>query len=68
MKRNISPRELPMEDAMRVKTAELWLEVGQTDEALDELYRLSSDAWKHPWPQTVLARAGGTAAVAAPAH
>lgn len=55
-----------MEDALHVKTAELWLEVGQADEALEELYRLSSGAWKHPWPQRVLARAGGSATLVAP--
>lgn len=53
---------------MRVRTAELWLEVGQTDEALGELYQLSPAAWKHRWPQLVLARAGSPATAAVPVN
>lgn len=35
--------------ALRVKSAEYWLEHGQPDEALRELEKLSRKAWDHPW-------------------
>ena len=48
--RNSRTIQLPIDDALRVKSAEMWLEVGQIDEALLELDALSPSAWKHPWP------------------
>lgn len=41
--------ELPLEDAMRLKSAELWLEVRQPLNALKELLRVTESAWEHPW-------------------
>ncbi len=41
--------KLRLRDALRVKSAELWLEVGEPTEALLELQRLTKRAWKHPW-------------------
>jgi len=40
---------LPLEDAVRVKSAELWLKLGEADEALRELERLPSRSWDHVW-------------------
>jgi hypothetical protein len=45
---------LPLADAIRIRSAELWLEVGQPKEALRELQRLSPAAWRHPWAARVL--------------
>jgi len=41
--------ELPLEDAMRLKSAELWLEVQQPLNALKELLRVTESGWEHPW-------------------
>jgi len=40
---------LPLEDAMRLKSAELWLEVHQPLNALKELLRVTKSARQHPW-------------------
>lgn len=40
---------LPLQDALRVKSAEFWLKLGETDEALRELEQLPSKTWNHPW-------------------
>lgn len=40
---------LALPNALRVMSAEHWLNRGQPDEALRELERLSSKAMKHPW-------------------
>ena len=46
--------ELRLEDAVRVKKAELWLVVQKPVEAVLELQRLSKQAWQHEWPERVL--------------
>jgi hypothetical protein len=60
MKITAKETELPMEEALIVKRAELWLQVGEAGEALVELGRLPTSAWRHSWPRTVLAEAGGS--------
>jgi hypothetical protein len=40
-------------DALRVKSAEFWLILGQPQAALLELHKLSSRALSHPWAQRV---------------
>lgn len=40
---------LPLCHALRVKSAEYWIEHGLPDEALRELERLPSKARNHPW-------------------
>ena len=42
-------KEMPLDDAMRLKSAELWLEVQQPLNALKELLRVTETAWQHPW-------------------
>jgi len=46
MKRGV---DMPLDDAMRLKSAELWLEVQQPLNALKELLRVTETAWQHPW-------------------
>jgi hypothetical protein len=41
------PMTLP--NALRVRSAEYWVNLGQPDEALRELEKLSSKAMNHPW-------------------
>lgn len=52
--------KLRLGDALRVKSAELWLEVGEPTEALLELQRLTKAAWKHPWTKRVFELASQT--------
>jgi len=40
--------QLPLKQAMRVRSAECWLKLGKPHEALAELEKLSADARKHP--------------------
>lgn len=54
---NTGHEKLRMQDALRVKSAELWLLLGQPQQALDELMQLSDDAKRHPWTLKVLKRA-----------
>ena len=49
--------KLPMKDALLVKTAEMWLRLGEPCQALMELQRLTKRAWKHPWVESVFWRA-----------
>ena len=42
-------KEMPLDDAMRLKSAELWLEVQQPLNALKELLRVTETAWQDPW-------------------
>jgi len=46
-----------MKDALLVKTAEMWLRLGEPSQALMELQRLTKRAWKHPWVESVFWRA-----------
>ena len=39
---------LPLNEALRIKAAELWLDAGEGDSALRELEHLSRSAWNHP--------------------
>jgi len=48
---------LSIKDAVRVKSAEMWLKLGEPLQALQELQRLTRKAWKHPWTETVFWRA-----------
>ena len=38
--------------ALRVKSAEYWLTLGEEDEAVRELESLPKSAWNHPWAVT----------------
>ncbi len=49
--------EMKLRDAVLVKSAEYWLELGQPAEALLELQKLTLRAQAHPWSTTVLRRA-----------
>ncbi len=40
---------LPMSDALRVRSAEYWLGLGQADEAALELAKVSDLSKKHRW-------------------
>jgi hypothetical protein len=48
---------LSMKDAVRVKSAEMWLKLGEPMQALRELQSLTRRAWKHPWTENVFWRA-----------
>ena len=48
---------LSIKDAVRVKSAEMWLKLGEPLQALQELQRLTRKAWKHPWTENVFWRA-----------
>lgn len=45
-----------LKDALRVKSAELWLRLGQTRPALMELKEVTDDARSHPWFHRVIHR------------
>jgi len=47
---------LSMKDALRVKSAEMWLRLGEPFQAFQELQRLTRRAWKHPWTEQVFWR------------
>ena len=40
---------LPIEDAIQVKSAEYWLQLGEADQALKELKALPATSWHHGW-------------------
>ena len=40
---------LPINDAIQIKAAEYWLELGEADQALRELEALPSRTWKCGW-------------------
>ena len=44
---------LPLREAISVRSAEYWLQLGQPDQALRELQTLSETASQHDWPQRV---------------
>jgi len=52
--------ELVLEDALRLKTAEVWLEVSQPLRALKELLSLSEKAWTDPWTVRVFRSLGAS--------
>ena len=47
---------LSLKDAVRVKSAEMWLRLGEPFQAFQELQRLTRRAWKHPWTERVFWR------------
>ncbi len=49
--------DMKLGDAVLVKSAEYWLELGQPVQALLELQKLTSPAQAHPWSTTVLRKA-----------
>ncbi|HYG34357.1 MAG TPA: hypothetical protein VEC99_06210 [Clostridia bacterium] len=46
---------LSLGHALRIKSAEYWLKLGEADLALRELEALSSSAWSHPWAKQTCA-------------
>lgn len=50
----ISHVSIALRDAIRVKSAEYWLTLGQPVQALLELEQLPRRARKHPWATKVL--------------
>jgi hypothetical protein len=46
--------ELSLEDAMHLRSAEMWLDVAQPLQALEELQQLTESAWEHAWAKQVL--------------
>jgi hypothetical protein len=53
----IKKTNLSIKDAVCVKSAEMWLKLGEPKQALQELQSLRKRAWKHPWTENVLWRA-----------
>ena len=52
---------LRVKDAVRVKSAELWLRDGELLQATRELRKLTPQAWNHPWAQRVVWQAAQAA-------
>ena len=52
---------LLLKDAVRVKSAELWLRMGEPLQATRELRKLTRQAWNHPWTQSVVWQAAQAA-------
>ncbi len=50
----IAQARIALEDAVRVKSAEYWLILGEPTEALRELEKLSRRARTHPWAERAL--------------
>ena len=50
---------LPLKDALRIKSAEYWLKLGEPVEASMELKHLSATTRKHPWALRVMVLAVG---------
>lgn len=53
----IAAPELNLQEAVYVKSAELWLKLGQPAEALLELNNLSAVSRNHPWALKVIQKA-----------
>jgi len=45
--------QLPLRDAMHVRSAELWLKLGQPELALNELQSIAPNTRQLPWPRQV---------------
>jgi hypothetical protein len=58
--------KLGLRDALRLKQAELWLEVGQPRRALREFERITPGAWRHPWTASVFEAASDACCDPAP--
>lgn len=52
---------LPLRDAIPVRSAEYWLQMGEPDLALKELQTLPESAQRHTWPLRVRLNALNTA-------
>ena len=46
----IDSGDIPLECALRVKSAEFWLKLGDPTQALIEIQNLPERMQKHPWP------------------
>jgi hypothetical protein len=53
-----APHDLPINHAIQIKAAELWLRLGEADGALRELEKLS-ETWNHPYAVRVWVAALG---------
>jgi hypothetical protein len=51
---------LTLEEAIQVRTAEVWLDVGQPLQALHSLTELPDSVWACPWPREVLLKVNNT--------
>lgn len=60
--RSMSTSGLTLDEAIQVRSAEMWLEVGQPLQALHSLTDLPDSVWACPWPRTVLIRINKTIA------
>ncbi len=60
---SIRRTRIALKDALRVKSAELWLRLGQPLQALLELEQLPRRARRHPWATEVFISAFETARV-----
>jgi len=49
--------KLARRDALRVETAEKWLQAGKPARAMKQLQQLTHGGWTHPWTENVLWRA-----------
>ena len=47
------PRRMTLQNGVLVKSAELWLKLGEPVRALRELQRLPVRLWNHPWTRIV---------------
>jgi hypothetical protein len=55
--RSMKSNQMRLGDAVKIKSAEFWLELGQPVQALLELQDLPGSASRHPWAIQVLRRA-----------
>jgi hypothetical protein len=47
------PPQMTLQEGVLVKSAELWLKLGEPGRALRELQRLPMRLWNHPWTRVV---------------
>lgn len=45
---SVAQKAIPLEHAMTIKSAELWLKLGQSDQALSEIKNLPTELQNHP--------------------
>jgi len=46
--------QISLSHAIRVKSAEYWMRLGEADQALKELKTLPKSTWNHPWAVEVV--------------
>jgi hypothetical protein len=46
---SVKLQSLPIQDSLQIKEVELWLKLGEADQALKELENLPSSIWTHRW-------------------